>query len=533
MWRTHDGQLAFMQPNKVTAMLLVYIVGSLALLLCTIVAANIGQYTYVEGRGTAVYDAGLGGYPGINVPDPEAAKRKNLSRVYPDRQSNSSWKDHCAGRPFHPHVDGRSMDPFNASAQALPCRPDWQACAWVPCLEQAAFARLMGVDHCFNSQNFTDQAHAQPGAPNRFIAFFLSPIIITSLTPGILFATRAFSTIQRQSVMELTEWRIGHLSVDQRDRVGRILTPHATNGMAVGPPLSAGSVVHALLWTVTLSGTFFIMPRILTRLDPPIMVSPVSFNDMPKPGLIITLGVVTAIATFWSFLQVHQVWLTQLPSDAANARLSALTKELRDICSNGAIRRGGSYNAAVVSIEKWFDLRRHVVIATRAQFRAVESCLKGDILILVMIVLFAIAYIAPSLIQSEGLGGDGGSFPLSLPIQVLNGLLLAIRSIYLHTWPLIYTAGDEVAQQTRIIADVAIRMQTRHAYGLGEVEMSDSEVTQSYTYFEKLESRLSLTDHDQPTVFGIAIQPTLKNAILGSGATVVLSLVYAVFGRFV
>ena len=53
-------------------------------------------------------------------------------------------------------------------------------------------------------------------------------------------------------------------------------------------------------------------------------------------------------------------------------------------------------------------------------------------------------------------------------------------------------------------------------------------------YFEKLESRLSLTDHDQPTVLGIAIQPTLKNATLGSGATVVLSLVYyAIFGRFV
>ena len=35
-------------------------------------------------------------------------------------------------------------------------------------------------------------------------------------------------------------------------------------------------------------------------------------------------------------------------------------------------------------------------------------------------------------------------------------------------------------EQTRIIADVAIRMQTRHVYGLGEVEMSDSEVIQSY-----------------------------------------------------
>lgn len=62
----------------------------------------------------------------------------------------------------------------------------------------------------------------------------------------------------------------------------------------------------------------------------------------------------------------------------------------------------------------------------------------------------------------------------------LNALLLAIRSVYLHTWPLIYTAGDEVATQTEVIADVAIRMQTRHVYGLGEVEMSDSEVIQSY-----------------------------------------------------
>ena len=55
---------------------------------------------------------------------------------------------------------------------------------------------------------------------------------------------------------------------------------------------------------------------------------------------------------------------------------------------------------------------------------------------------------------------------------LLNGLLLAIRSVYLHTWPLINTSGDEVAQQTRIIADVAIRMQTRYAYGLDRAEMN-------------------------------------------------------------
>lgn len=341
-------------------------------------------------------------------------------------------------------------------------------------------------------------------------------------------AVRTYQTVPKEYLQIMQAWRRETMSNNRvLEQAERILTTQTPSATPVGNQRWKLVGINGFIFALSMTLTFAYMPRILTKANPPIFLPTVHYDDDYFENLV---GI--QFAAFFSFITTLlcictalNVWLASLPVDITNERLKQLTVQLKAICSIEN-HVNGTYKDVLRNMEGWFELRRQVFIGSQFEYRSLEALLVGDVLLVLMLVIGGLIYLIPGLIKYGDLGGPAGVMAFSFPSILLNLIWIGLLSVYVHSWGLIYTAGSEVKTQTMVIHNFSNKIQSL------QVPASEVEVLQSYAYFPKMEERISVTDNDQPTIFGIKIQPTFKNVILSSGGTILISVLYAAFHQF-
>lgn len=511
IWLMVDGQPAVLQPYLIYWLLISWLLTSVC-----VIGTSLGQ-AYSRpylGNPSTQYEVSLDGYPGIDgTPIPNVTWPTSMSHEEVQQICSSITFD-FADKATSDCAYGHKLYPF--------CTADTVAtCSWKPTAEIYPervewLTTTYKTPWCLATHNST-------------MRWMLTPPLLSAFILALLVAVRSVITVSSAGLKRMVLWRRKALVQTQFDSVEKILAPPVGNH-TYGTSRLKTIIVNTLLFTVSLVATYAYMPRILTMLDPPQIIHDLDYSEDALQNKLGTQFGMTLcfFSSFVTMMCAMYVWLSSLPSDITNDRLKKLTKELKKIC---AVKFNGDseYKILVSKLENWFQLRRQVFIGSRYEYRSLESLLFGDILLFLAMIIGALAITLPPVIRTGDLGGENGTIALSLPVVLLSLLWVALSSLYVHSWGLIYTAGSEVEVQKRVLGELSTAIQ---AAIIPNFKINDMEIIQSYEHFKKLELRISVTDNDQPTIFGIKIQPTFRNVILSTGGTVIVSMVLAITHQF-
>jgi hypothetical protein len=286
--------------------------------------------------------------------------------------------------------------------------------------------------------------------------------------------------------------------------------------------------------------------RFCARIEPSVYV-----HDHP-----ITRGGYMAycvLLTFVAGIFLFKTWFCHLPSGPVVRRLKLLTEELNNAIKGPRPRRvswppvGGVKVARIADhdneglvlrrllqqLEAWFDARRTVMARVNdPQYRQIELCLLGDVLaVSTIIIFFLVRTVIPNIVNGTSwLGGASGwcaFFSISVMVYGLVIIAVAMRS---HSWDIIYGHASETARQQAIFDELQCQLMCGTAQFDGN-NFSERHLIPTFTYLSRVHQRLESAVSEQPKIFGVQVQPTLKNAILASAASLVIAVAIAVFHK--
>ena len=290
--------------------------------------------------------------------------------------------------------------------------------------------------------------------------------------------------------------------------------------------------VHILwIWVSTKSGNFC----------DGIPSSTYSIHHNDGPIRAVYIGYCSMIV-FLSNILIFRAWFCNLPSDPVQQRMKQLTADLKsirrahedDMSVNTDASREGTHMTLPKLIERyeaWFFIRNEAMMwLNHPQYRQIEMCLLGDAAALVALCGFMIFRFIPNLLSGEGFLGD--VVGLSTITVILWGLITTAAALWAHSWGIIYGHANETSLQQREFEKVQWQAMsgTRMFGGLPAID--HTQLSSLQMYIAGIQARLQSKHENQPTVFGLRVEPTLKNTILATAGSVVVATVVGIFHKF-
>jgi hypothetical protein len=420
----------------------------------------------------------------------------------------------------------------------------------LPAITLAALASI-GTDNFFYSVNASQWT--LPGGPPAWdpdspTAMLFSLSITISLIAMIGTALRCFKYLVVKEEIDVNSMNI--VGADRRAaREGAL----EMNAIALAPCKSDPGVpsrmvliaivysavatpilltVHMLwIWMSTKSGS----------ICDGIPSSTYSIHNNGGPIRAVYIGYCSMIIFLANFL-IFRVWLCNLPSDPVRQRMKQLTADLKSIRraqeDDGSVNTDASREGTHMTLstlferyEAWFFIRNETMMwLNHPQYRQIEMCLLGDASALVALCAFMIFRFIPNLLSGDGFLGD--VVGLSTITIILWGLITTAVALWAHSWGIIYGHANETSLQQREFEKVQWQAMSGTRMFARIPPLDHTQLISMQMYIAGVQARLQSQHENQPTVFGLRVEPTHKNTILVTAGSVFVATLVGIFHKF-